>query len=117
MKLTPLNVYRCALGDCTNGGITAKTDTIYLVDEKFGKETDISKIDPAAIFTFEDYRGHLRLLPFTNTKPKHIGGMFGGNIATLARYRSIPETHPLYGKILHVHDRYETQELNDLLSI
>lgn len=115
MKLTPLNVYRSALGDSTNGGISAKTDTIYLVDEKHGKETDTSKIDPAAIFTFEDYRGHLRLLPLTNTKPKCIGEMFGGNIATIARYRGL-DSHPLNGKILHVHDRYETQALYDILS-
>lgn len=114
MKLTPLDVYRSSY-DATNGGITSKEDRIYIVDEKHGRETDTSRINPAAIFDFEDYRGHFRLIPHTNTKPNCVGSMFGGNIATIARYRGLDD-HPLNGKVLHVHDRYETQELYDLLS-
>ena len=116
MKLTPLSVYISKLGDCSNNGITSKEETIYLVDPTHGREMDTTRIDPAAIFRHEDCgEGYIRLVPVNNTKPGHAGPMYGGNIATLSRGMT-SRTHPLVGKFLHVHDRYETWALNDILS-
>lgn len=116
MKLLPLEVFHSSLGDSTNGGISSKEHIIYLVDEKHGRDMSARKIDPAAIFDMEDCGGgYIRLIP-RHQNPKLAGPMFGGNIATLARHACDGVTHKLEGKFLHIHDRFETWELNDLLS-
>ncbi len=116
MKLTPLHVY-VSHSDCSNRGVSSKEDTLYLVDEQFGKEMK-GKIPPEAIFRMEDCgEGYIRLIPVNNTKPDLCGPMCGGNVATLARYSMVPRNHPLQGKFMHIHDRFETWEQNRLLSI
>ena len=120
--LLPLTVYRSALGDCTNGGVTSKADTIYLEDEE-GWLSPVA-IDPALIFRAERnvYGSQInvpgahyhRLIPVhpeaSGINPdKMCGPMAGGNLASTSDSRGKGYTY-------HVHDRWETWEQTLILS-
>ncbi len=102
-KLKRLPVYRSALGDSSNDGISGKESHIYLI------ELDgliPSQIPLEAVFRAEQ-RGpkYFALIPFVSPV-KMCGPMFGGNLA-------MDEDS---GRIYKIHDRFETPELNALLS-
>lgn len=107
MKLLSLNVYRFPLGDCTNGGISGDVTTIYMVHDE--GPFDANEIDDRLIFR-EEKRGenYYALVPIIQPKGK-LGPMAGGNIA----YSSDSRCKHAY----HIHDRFETQELYNALSV
>ena len=79
-NLISIDVYSSPYGDCTNGGISSKTKTLYIPCED------------------------------GPTKPKGmVGPMAGGNLA----YSSDSRVKRVY----HIHDRFETQEMYDHLSV
>jgi len=106
LKLMPLSVYRDG-HNCTNGGVTAKNDTIYMVHpEGF---LDAEKEDRALIFE-EERRGenYMALIPFDKEREDMMGPTFGGNLAATSDSR-VKYTY-------HVHDRYDTWEHYDRMS-
>lgn len=98
-----LEVFRSALGDCTNGGVSAKSDTIYLVCE--GGYLDVAEL-PADLLFYAENRGG----SYWAARPVHEKGwsMFGGNLAQSSDSRCPAP--------LHIHDRYETAEQTRILS-
>lgn len=112
MRYLPVSVYRSGT-DCTNGGVSAETDTIYVKC-------------PRGNYSREDVPVHLRFVAeqrgpeYWAVKPEvphqhgerlegsMIGPMAGGNIA----YTTDSRLRPTF----HIHDRFETQEQYDLLS-
>lgn len=110
MKALPISVYRTArLGDCTNGGITSKFDTLLLIHKEGYMDIDPENPPANAVVLVtrtlwgREYK-HIEPL----AKPQHLGWMAGGNIAYTSDSR-FPCDYPL-----NVHDRQETQEQYDL---
>lgn len=118
VKTLPVEVYRSHLGDCTNGGISAKNDTLYLECPEGWYDADPA--DPRTLrlveceFSFgtyihaESYCGKAAL--FSGDPGKTVGPMMGGNFIWSCDSR-FPADYPI-----PLHDRYETQEQYDLLS-
>ena len=118
IKLLGLSVYRSrhdfrdgADCDCTNGGDSAKTDTVYIPhDEGYIK---LSEIDPSLVFTPEkrgaNYWALKPAFPLPKGDPRVIGPMDGGNLATTSDSRG-------GGFIYHIHDRFETSGDYEALS-
>ena len=112
--------------DCTNGGVTSKRDRFTLFwdcekkdAQKYCTENNIDVdsalwLNPRIIW--EEY--HPFCEPLVKPAGK-IGGMFGGNFV----YTSDSRFPSLYGERncahfpIPVHDRFETQEEYDALSI
>lgn len=117
MKTLPVCVYRSSwIGDCTNEGISASQDRLYLVcDQGFH---DVPDGDPRLIRLVQrtlPWRNY----PYLHVEPvndprcgdgKHVGPMFGGNFVYSSDSR-FPADYPI-----PIHDRFETQEQYDLLS-
>jgi len=97
----PLYVYRHG-GDCTNGGISSKTEIIY-IETTDGFAMDV---EPSLVFkvknTYKDYKALVQSYPSDATK-EMIGPMAGGNYASTSDSRfSKISNYPLA-----IHDRYE----------
>lgn len=115
MKLLPLQVYRTryemldngAESDCTNGGVSAKHHTVYVICPEGHVDSD--KVDPSLIFKPEHRGGNYWALIPTVTKPGMCGPMDGGNLAETCDSRG-------KGIIYHIHDRFETWEQYEVLS-
>lgn len=116
MRALPIYVYRNnRFGDCTNGGISSKYDTLLLICEH--GYIDIDETNPPeelvkmvkrerwgkTIYHIEPY-----------ARPQHLGWMAGGNYAESSDSR-FGDMINFYGAVA-IHDRQETQELYDLLS-
>ena len=116
MRALPINVYRGPFGDCTNGGVSSRHDTLMLIcDEGF---LDIDPKDPPdnlvkivkrkfcgeTIYHIEPY-----------AEPTGVGWMMGGNYAATADSRFSKMVGGMYGAVA-IHDRQESQEMYDLLS-
>lgn len=112
-----VSIYKDHLGDCTNGGISGG-DAITLVltsikdfngmevaiEAPFeGDETNSVKIVPGNLI------GYYKAVPVVQPKGM-VGPMFGGNFIYTSDSR-FPMKYPV-----PIHDRYETQALNDALS-
>lgn len=94
-RYTRAAVFRTAIGDCTNGGITASEATIFIIDEN-GQALK-REPDPRLVFQAQVVEGLMTLIP--TFKPEGtVGPMFGGNLA-MADRSSI---------VYRVHDRFET---------
>lgn len=112
----PLDIYRNAYGDCTNGGASAKVKTITIVN--IDGPFEAGPESPA--FRLESHvRGCLRLVPVDAPKGM-IGPMMGGNYAATSDGRFGAACakllgHTFYGAV-PIHDRYETREEYDVLS-
>ena len=101
-----VHVYRSKLGDCTNGGVSAIYDFIYVEAPRGNYRED--EISPELAFTVEKRaEGYWAAKPILR-RPGLVGPMSGGNLASTSDARM-----PF---VLHIHDRWETSELNDLLS-
>ena len=113
MKALPISVYHTnRLGDCTNGGITSRYDTLLLIcDDGFIDidENDIPENTVRLVERFICGRIYKHLEPIA--RPVHLGWMDGGNIA----YSSDSRFHDMSDYPLCVHDRQETQEQYDAL--
>lgn len=110
MKALPISVYRTArLGDCSNGGISSKYDTLLLIHDEGFINVDPENPPENAVklvtrFLFGREYKHIEPL----ASPQHLGWMAGGNIAHTSDSR-FPSDYPLT-----IHDRQETQEQYDL---
>lgn len=113
MKALPINVYRTKGQDCTNGGISAKYDTLLLVCEEGYVNIDESNL-PENLVKVSEHNCGYSTYKFIEpvARPKHLGWMFGGNIG----YTSDGRFDKLASYPLPIHDRQETQEHYDLLT-
>lgn len=116
MKTLPVYIFRCSLGDCTNGGISATGDKLYLACPD--GYVDTPEDDPRLIRLVKRDLPWMDT-PYVHAEPTndprhhdgvHVGPMAGGNFVYTSDSR-FPATYPI-----PLHDRYETQALYDLLS-
>lgn len=115
VKTLPVYVYRSnGTGDCTNGGVSAAHDTLYLVCAQGWRDTPST--DPRLLHLVEQ-SFPWRDQPYLSAEPTNpgpvagkVGPMMGGNFVYTSDTR-FPATYPI-----PLHDRYETQELYDQLS-
>lgn len=120
-----VNVYehKCALfpdNDCTNGGISSRHKTLYLLcedQEKAQKEhwnwNEVDETDERLIKIVRSSpcgRPYVHAEPVNDPNKREIGYMFGGNFIYTSDGR-FPETYPI-----PLHDRSETLEEYDILS-
>lgn len=94
--------------DCTNHGATSGKDKAILagdgIDELFESTED------APLLILHRRGNYLVAIPAKEPSQPMCGPMFGGRFIYTCDSR-FPNDYPI-----PVHDRYETQELNDLLS-
>lgn len=115
MRALPINVYRSKeIGDCTNGGISSRYDTLLLVHER--GFVPIDEQNPpenlVELVKVESFNGeYMFIRPVA--EPSGIGWMAGGNFAYLtdSRFRDVSK-YPL-----SIHDRQENEDENDMYSI
>lgn len=116
MRALLLFVYRHG-ADCTNGGISSRTDRILVACEDGSEEIDETKPLPENLFRIENTgwgdKPHLALVPFAKVKPGNVGWMMGGNFA----YSSDSRFSKLSQYPLGIHDRQETEDEYRLLSV
>lgn len=105
-------VYRNAeFGGCTNGGVTDKFTKLTLVGDGVEGPFEVDDGEPYLELVRNAYRVHAEPRNFGDVSGL-VGPMFGGNFvySSDSRFRKVcPAPIP-------VHDRYETQEQNDVLS-
>jgi len=94
---------------CTNGGVTEKANRAILYWD--GVPEIFSSSDDTPALQLQKRCGRLIAVPVNDPRMKtHCGPMFGGNFIYTSDSR-FPNEYPI-----PVHDRFETQELNDLMS-
>ena len=102
-----INVYRNGLGDCTNGGVSARYNTLTLVNA--GGPFDPAPDQPAMVME-RHAPGCLRLVP-VELKKSGKWVMFGGNYAATSDSRFSELAHNLLGHTFYgavaIHDRVE----------
>lgn len=113
IKVLPVNVYRWTLGDCTNGGISGKYDSLYLVCNEGWLEVDekderLIKIVTEPAVGRDGTYSHVE--PVNDPNKKEIGYMSGGNFVYSCDSR-FPFDYPL-----PIFDRSETFEDYEALS-
>lgn len=104
-----VNVYRDNIGDCTNNGISAKQDSLILVDVPGpfdGNETNSVQL----VKRFLSGRYYYHVEPLIKLEGM-VGPMFGGNFIYTSDSR-FPLDYPI-----PIHDRFESQEMYNHLSI
>lgn len=126
MKALPINVYRSSkIGDCTNGGISGKYDTLLIAcDEGF---IDIDPENVPENFAMVELR-HVfgntiiptiypaDIAPNGNVVPREgKWWMMGGNYGATSDSRFSRMIGGYYGAVA-IHDRYETPEEYDRYS-
>ena len=102
MKYLPVNVFRSSLGDCTNGGVTADDDSLFVVPCEDGFLTDEGLADRHNVVILEpaEIMGSLYFKPSTITGHSMAGGNFV--------YTSDSRFSRTYSKQpVRVHDRVE----------
>ncbi len=101
------------LGDCTNGGISSRSNTaLVLADDSLGipgvfdaKPTDvILQIGKGPGAHMKGYENQLVARPVGDCADNHVGWMFGGNFVFTSDSR-FPSRSPIA-----IHDRQETRE-------
>ena len=108
IKTLPVEVFRWHLGDCTNGGISGKHNTLYLISPEGWCE--VEDTDERIIKVVEGFRGRLHVEPVNDPNKREISYMSGGNFVYSSDGR-FPFDYPL-----SVHDRSETLEDYEALS-
>ena len=105
LKYLPLSVYQFPLGNC--GGVTDHVKTIYVPNLEGFMSFD--QIEDKSLIFVEDQRSsdYWALKPAFPVSKGHI--MAGGNLA----YSSDSRCKRVY----HIHDRIESQEVYDGLSV
>lgn len=118
VKCLPVDVFRSHYGDCSNGGISAGNNTLYLECERGFLDKDPS--DPTCLrlvkrefgggtyYHAESYTGKAAI--FSRTDGATVGPLFGGTFIYTSDSR-FPADYPI-----PLHDRYETPEQYDALS-
>ena len=115
MKALPIQVYRSTnIGDCTNGGISSRFESLLLVHpEGF---VSIDETNPpenlVQLVKIETFGGeYMCIKPVA--EPSGIGWMAGGNFA----YSSDSRFNDLSKYPLSIHDRQESEDENYTYSI
>lgn len=88
-----VNVYRCSLGDCTNGGVSSTHDRVLLVGEDIPPVSESREDIPVVNL--------VRRTVFGRERIQVENGMFGGNFVYTSDSR-FPSQYPI-----PVHDRTE----------
>lgn len=106
--------------DCTNGGISSRHKTLYLLcedQEKAQKEPwnwiEVDEDDERLVRIVRDTpcgRPYIHAEPVNDPNKREIGYMFGGNFIYTSDSR-FPEDYPI-----PLHDRSETYEDYEILS-
>lgn len=116
MKALPISVYKTdRLGDCTNGGITSRYDTLLLIcEDGFISVDEDNPPENLVKIVTRRYAGgkeYKHIEPYALTDSGCVGWMAGGNLAysSDSRFRRMSE-YPL-----SVHDRQETQAQYDTM--
>ena len=112
MKALPVEVFRSGLGDCTNGGMSSRHDTLYVICDRGFIDID-PKNPPDNLAKVVKRRTIYHIEPYTPAT--QIGWMMGGNYAATSDARFSDMIGGMYGAVA-IHDRQESQELYDLLS-
>ena len=126
MKALPIELYRSSrLGDCTNGGISSKFNTLLIAcDDGF---IDIDPENVPENFAMVEMRHVFGTTIIPTIYPAEItpdgkvvprGGkwwMMGGNYGATSDSRFSRLVGGMYGAVA-IHDRYETHEEYDMLS-
>jgi hypothetical protein len=110
MKGMLMNVYRSvSYGDCTNGGVTSKADTVLLVGEGVPHVFEESDRHPKLVLKY--HCGGWIAQP--NLPAPGVGWMMGGNFihTSDSRMSELGIRYPI-----PVHDRTESQAQYDMLS-
>lgn len=118
-----LSVLRSALGDCTNGGITAEATHVILIDDRIPESEqryEPSDRSPGVRLTrtTRDYQVLVPIDPWIPTGGRTVGPMAGGSYA-VGDYGNSEVWKRLTGGqgALPVHDRFETEAQYRALSI
>lgn len=102
MKGMLVHVLRCAVADCTNGGLTSKYDSFILIGPGIPEHFEPTK-DTPALFVEDRARFGYRAVPDSSPEQFHKRGpMFGGNFVYSSDSR-FPGKAPIA-----VHDRFES---------
>lgn len=112
IRAIPVYIYRDKIiGECSNGGISAKYDEAFLVCDEGQCRFDPDD-PPENLIVIGTIRGHKFAQPYRETDPGHVGWMAGGALiySCDSRFRRMSE-YPL-----SLHDRQETQRTYDILS-
>lgn len=113
MKALPIYVYKNGSRDCTNNGISSRYNTLYLICESGFIDIDENNMPENAVKLVTRHifgKDYKYIEPYQ--KATQIGYMNGGNIA----YSCDSRFSELSQYPLPIHDRQESEELNDLLS-
>jgi hypothetical protein len=120
IKHTNVNVYRWSLSDCTNGGVTARNNSMELfVDCTHDEAVAYCKehnLDPnnQLILVRRDLWGENHDYAEPLMKPEHMAQTSGGNFiySCDSRFREYTKSW----QPIAVHDRFETWEQFDSMS-
>lgn len=101
--------------DSTNGGLSSKNDSLLVLEPTEQKPITSS----LPLFRLSAIQGHPHIRPLT-WDSRLCGPMAGGNYATGdSRFGEavgrMLGTGPFYSAV-SIHDRFESQELNDMMS-
>lgn len=112
VKALRISVYRSNIGDCTNGGISSKSNYLYILCDE-GSDM-IDEDDPKLLrvvnrMIFGELRPYLE--PVNGKDPEKAGWFNGGNFGYASDSR-FP-----FGFALPIRDRQEDWETNERLSI
>jgi hypothetical protein len=114
-----LHVLRDALGDCTNGGISAAHTTLWLIDLPDQCAAFTREVPDGAptVYLTQTARDYPVLAAGPPSGGRIVGPMAGGNYA-IAQYGDDAKAWKALGLsgAIPVHDRYETQAQYDALS-
>lgn len=114
VKVLPVDVYRSARRggyDCTNGGVSSRFDSLYLICDKGWLEVDDTDERLVKIETMR-FGGNTyqHVVPVNDRHKRAVSYMMGGNYISTSDSR-FPSDYPI-----PVHDRTETQEGYDVLT-
>lgn len=108
-------IYRDSMGDCSNNGISSKYDKVVVVDKDLPEIFEPNNDMPAVklVRRFIGGSEYIHAEPLTWNESDDITGMFGGCyiMTSDSRFRKISQ-YPI-----PLHDRSETQEMYNRLSV
>ena len=114
MRCLPVEVYKCNLGDCSNGGLSSKVNEVYIpcASGFLNVEEDDPKL--VRIVTKDlGFSKHTHAEPVAEKPKGTVGYMFGGTFiySSDSRFRDIAQ-YPI-----PLHDRVEAQAVyNDMFN-
>ena len=108
MKCIPAEVFRSSLGDCSNGGLSSKTNEVYVPCPTGFLEIPESDYRLVRLVTrVIGFGSFTHAEPVKEVPRGHVGYMMGGTFIYSSDSR-FPSKYPI-----PLHDRTETQEFYD----